>query len=80
VKQKKESIKHDPCQMESHYSLGKILLEAGAKDAAALHLRRMLLSARDYDHLSPLAMRELLTDALFMLLDILDSGVAQMRI
>jgi tetratricopeptide (TPR) repeat protein len=39
-----ESIRHDPCQMESHYSLGKILLEAGAKDVAALHLRRMLLS------------------------------------
>jgi len=66
-----ESIKQDPCQMESHYSLGKILLEAGAKDAATLHLRRVLLTARDYDHLTPLAMRDLLTDALFMLFDIL---------
>lgn len=67
-----ESIKQDPFQMESHYSLGKILFEASVKDAAALHLRRVLLTARDYEHLKPLDMRDLLTGTLFMLLDILE--------
>jgi tetratricopeptide (TPR) repeat protein len=67
-----ESIKHDPGQMESHFSLGQILLKAGLKEAAASHLRRVLITAYKYDRLKRSDLRDMLTETLFTLLDILE--------
>ncbi len=67
-----ESIKHDLNQVESHFTLGKILFELGAGDAAMQHLRKALLSARDYHHMEPLELRDMLTDALFTMFDIVE--------
>jgi hypothetical protein len=66
-----ESIKHDQGQMESHFSLGQILLKAGLMEAAASHLRRVLITANKYDRLNRSDLRDMLTETLFMLLDIL---------
>ncbi len=65
-----ESLKHDPHQVESHYSLGKILFQVGETEAAIQHFRRALHSAHDYQRLEPLALRDMLSDSLFALLDI----------
>lgn len=69
-----ESVKRDPGQTESHYSLGKILFEAGAQEEAAYHLRRMLHTARDYEQLEALALRDLLTEGLRFLFKIFDDA------
>ncbi len=67
-----ESIKHDPDQTESHFSIGQVLLKAGLKEEAASHLRRVLITANKYDRLDRSDLRDLLTETLFMLLDIFE--------
>ncbi|MDA8229625.1 MAG: tetratricopeptide repeat protein [Desulfitobacterium hafniense] len=69
-----QSLKYDPAQMESHYSLGRILYEHGEMEAAASHLRRMLLTARSYDRLDPIDFRNILARGLHILLDIFDDA------
>ncbi|MFA4885940.1 MAG: hypothetical protein WC601_09235 [Desulfotomaculaceae bacterium] len=48
-----QSLKIDPVQMESLYSLGKILHEAGEDEAAVRYLRQALINAhlREICHL-----------------------------
>lgn len=60
-----ESIKNDPKQTESHYSLGQLLYMAGMNDAAIQHLRQVLITARDYDKIGPSELRDMLTESLF---------------
>lgn len=67
-----ESLKYDPGQMESHYSLGRILYEHSEAEDAAFHLRQMLLTAGDYHRIEPLVLRNILAEGLYILLDILD--------
>ena len=65
-----ESIKNDAGQVESLFSLGQLLYEADELEAAAPYLRQALIFARDYDELEPKDLRDMLTNALFLLLEI----------
>lgn len=65
-----ESVNNDPGQTESHYSLGRILDEVGITEDAVLHLREMLITARHYERMEPLQLRDLLTAGLHILFDI----------
>lgn len=65
-----ESVKNDPGQTESHYSLGRILHEVGLTEDAVLHLREMLVTARHYELMESLQLRDLLTAGLHILFDI----------
>lgn len=67
-----ESLKYDQGQTESHYSLGRILYEHGEVEAAVSQLRQMLLTARDYNRLESLTLRDILTEGLHILMDILE--------
>ncbi|WP_059173441.1 hypothetical protein [Bacillus sp. FJAT-27445] len=58
------SLEIDPHQMESHYSLGDILTEAGFVQEGAAHLHRALLAARDYTKLEARTLRDILAAAL----------------
>ncbi|MFC4770148.1 tetratricopeptide repeat protein [Effusibacillus consociatus] len=55
-----QSIRVDPSQMESHFSLGDILLQVGEPERAAHHFRMMLVYARVYRKLEAGQMREML--------------------
>lgn len=65
-----ESIKFDPHQMESLFSLGKTLYEIGEPALAVPLLRQVLMAARNYSHLAPLDLRDMLAQTLFIILDI----------
>lgn len=69
-----ESLKYDAGQMESHYSLGRILCEHGEAEDSASHLRQMLFTAGDYDLIEPLVLRDILARGLYILLDVLDDA------
>lgn len=64
------SLGADPLQVESHYSLSEILYQIDDLEQAAYHCRMMLASARRYDKLEALDLRELLAAGLQQGLDI----------
>jgi len=65
-----ESIKIDPGQMESCYSLGRMLFDAGEADMAERYIRQTLICAHRYDRMKAEDMRIMLTSSLQMFLDI----------
>ena len=65
-----QSLKIDPAQFESLYSLGKILCEAGELEAGAKYLRQALIHARRYERMKAEEMRDMITSALMFLLEI----------
>lgn len=67
-----ESLKYDSGQTESHYSLGRILYEEGEGEAAASHIFRMLLTARNYERIKPVTLRNILAEGLHILMEILN--------
>lgn len=64
------SVRIDPGQFESHYTLGDILLQIGELERASHHFRQMLIFARRYNKLDVLKMREMMADGLQKLFDI----------
>jgi len=66
------SLKIDPAQMESLYSLGKILHEVGEDEAAVQYLRQALINAHRYERMKAEDMRDMLTGAMEYLLEIYD--------
>lgn len=70
-----QSVRVDPTHIESHFSLGQILFQAGEHDLATHHYHKALCHAKDYTLLDPYALRDILSNALSSLLYIyLDSG------
>ncbi|WP_018133133.1 tetratricopeptide repeat protein [Effusibacillus pohliae] len=65
-----QSVRVDPKQMESHYSLGNLLLQIGETEKAASHFRTALASARFYEKMEATAMRDMLTGSLQSLFQI----------
>lgn len=65
-----ESLKYDSGQTESHYSLGRILYEEGEMEAAASHIFWMLLTARNYERIEPVTLRNILAEGLRILMEI----------
>lgn len=53
-----ESVRLDSRQFESHFSLGMSLSTLDHPHEAGYHLRQSLVTARDYDRLEPLPLRE----------------------
>lgn len=66
------SVSIDASQMESHYSLGKILLEIGEMELAAKYLRQAVLYAGTYTRLGALELREMLAVILYSLFELYD--------
>lgn len=64
------SLRLDPAQIESHFSLGNILVEIGEDESAAYHFRMMLVYARLYQKMESLQMRDMLTAGLQCLFEI----------
>ena len=54
-----KSIAIDPNQLESHVSIGKILLQIKDYQHAIHHFHQMMLTAEQYEHLDPHSLREL---------------------
>lgn len=54
-----KSIAIDPNQMESHLSIGKILLQIEDYQHAIQHFHQMMLATEQYQHLDPHPLREL---------------------
>jgi len=65
-----QSLKIDPAQAESLYSLGRILHEAGGDEAAVEYLRQALICAGRYERMKAEDMRDMLTSAMEYLLEI----------
>jgi len=65
-----QSIRVDPGQMESHYSLGCILFQLAEDKKAAYHFRMMLVYARAYKELDAIQMRDMLAAGLQHLFEI----------
>jgi tetratricopeptide (TPR) repeat protein len=65
-----ESLKIDPGQAESLYSLGKLLYDAGENEAAVRYLCQTLIYAQRYDRMKAEDMRDMLTVTLQILFDI----------
>jgi hypothetical protein len=64
-----KSIQFDSKHMESHFSLGQILLGNGARDAGIRHLRITLMTAHTYTYILPVYMRDLLVKTLSILIE-----------
>ena len=62
-----QSLKVDPEQLESHYTLGNILLELGLEREALSHLRQVLIVARKYKQVTASYLRDLLAETLYHL-------------
>jgi len=65
-----QSLKIDPAQVESLYSLGRILHEAGEDEAAVEYLHQALINAGRYERMKAEDMRDMLTSAMECLLEI----------
>jgi tetratricopeptide (TPR) repeat protein len=65
-----ESIKIDPGQMESLYSLGRMLFDADEVEMAGRRIRQTLICAHRYDRMKAEDMRIMLTSSLQFFLDI----------
>ncbi|MDF2572690.1 MAG: hypothetical protein K0R55_4294 [Sporomusa sp.] len=65
-----QAILVDMGQVESHFSLGQMLLDCDELEAAAEHLRQAVAFAHQYNSLSALDLRELIVGALIVLLAI----------
>ncbi|HWR43852.1 hypothetical protein, partial [Sporomusa sp.] len=65
-----QALFFDLGQVESHFSLGQILLECGEFETAAEHLRQAVAFAHQYNSLSAYDLREIIVGALTVLLDI----------
>jgi tetratricopeptide (TPR) repeat protein len=63
-----QSLHYDPTQIESHFSLGQILVEIDELEKAAYHFRMMLVYARMYQHLDAIQLRNILVAGLQELL------------
>ncbi len=59
-----KSIMIDPNQMESHYSIGELLVQAGDAEEAAYHLHQMMLTAEDYHIMDAESLRDLLSNGI----------------
>lgn len=62
-----QSVKVDPGQLESHFSLGRFLFEIDLDAEAVQHLRQVLILAHSYEKLPAPALRDMLTETLRML-------------
>jgi len=69
-----QAIRHDSKQMESHYSLGHILLDNGDREAGIVHLRLTLMTAHTYPYLDPADMRDMLAETLIMLIEEIENN------
>lgn len=67
-----QSIRVDPAQIESHYSLGDILFQIGEDEKAAYHFHMMLVYARFYEKLDAIRIRDMLSAGLQNLFKIYD--------
>lgn len=65
-----QALLNDPGQVESHYSLGQILLECGELGKASEHLRYAIEYSYQYQHLKAYDLREIIVGALEILLAI----------
>ncbi|SEC44138.1 tetratricopeptide repeat protein [Paenibacillus sp. GP183] len=65
-----KSIQVDPSQVESHYSLGRLLFQVDELEKSAYHSRMMLVYARHYPKMAILDLREILAIGLQNLYDI----------
>jgi len=65
-----QSLRLDLAQIESHFSLGNILVGIDEDESAAYHFRMMLVYARLYQKMEPLQMRDMLTAGLQFLFEI----------
>ncbi len=54
-----KSIQVDPCQVESHYSLGGLLFQVDELEKSAYHSRMTLVYARHYQKMPILNLREI---------------------
>lgn len=61
-----KSIAINPQQIESHFSIAKLLYNIGQYKQALAHLHKVMLYAENYKHLSPLDIKELLANALYL--------------
>lgn len=61
------SIKIDPSQIESHYTLGDLLAQISDLQNAGYHLRQMLLGAAAYKKMPAVKLREMLASGLQLL-------------
>lgn len=69
-----QSLKVDPEQLESHYTLGNILLELGLEREALSHLRQVLIVARKYKQVTADKLRDLLAETLYHLVMLAGDG------
>ena len=65
-----QAIANDETQVESHFSLGKILVACRELELAAVHLRQAVAFSYQYKFLSAYDLREIIVAALEMLLTI----------
>jgi tetratricopeptide (TPR) repeat protein len=65
-----QAIANEPGQVESHFSLGKILIACGELELAAVHLRQAVAFSYQYKYLPAYDLREIIVAALEMLLTI----------
>ncbi|MBP2638926.1 MAG: hypothetical protein H6Q72_4833 [Firmicutes bacterium] len=65
-----QAIANDSGQVESHFSLGKMLVECGELELAATHLRQAVAASCQYKYLSAYDLREIIVAALEILLTV----------
>ena len=69
-----QAIANDVGQVESHFSLGKILIACGELELAAGHLRQAVALSYQYKYLSAFDLREIIVAALEILLTIYEQS------
>ena len=65
-----QALLNDIGQVESHYSIGKILIECGELEKASEHLRQAVAFSHQYKYLTAYDLREIVVGALEILLTI----------
>ncbi len=65
-----QAITKDVCQVESHFTLGKILIECGEMELAGDHLRQAVAFSHQYTYLTAYDLREIIVGSLEILLTI----------
>lgn len=69
-----QALRYDAGQVESHFSLGNILIECDELEAASEHMRQAVAFSHQYSRLSAYELRELIVAALENLLIIYDQS------
>lgn len=64
------SLEHDPWQTESLFTLGDILVKVGSEKEGVHYLHKMLVSASHYKKMDAVALRNIISEALLILLNL----------